>query len=176
MPNSFTTVSGVSFTCLSLFIRKRVIETVPPDFSPRLTYLNKCKKFKKNREDHIKIYYRYFLYTHINRFARYSYSFRIRCKLQSLSHSSRIERKHFNDKERILYGKRKKRSSLLRFALRNQSCPHSLCRNGRRAFGKKWLYHDLRRRKCGPHGYRCRCRLGSRRKSRRNHPRSIHCR
>lgn len=107
MPNSFTTVSGVSFMCLSLSILKRVIETVPPDFSPRLPYLSKCKKILKNKEDRIKIYYRYFLYTHINCFAKYSYSFRIRCKLQSLSHSSRIERKHFNDKERILYGKGK---------------------------------------------------------------------
>lgn len=50
MPNSFTTVSGVSFMCLSLSIRKRVIETVPPDFSPRLTYLNKYKKFLKKTE------------------------------------------------------------------------------------------------------------------------------
>lgn len=27
------------------FYPKRVIETVPPDFSPRLTYLNKYKNF-----------------------------------------------------------------------------------------------------------------------------------
>lgn len=64
MPNSFTTVSGVSFTCLSLFIRKRVIETVPPDFSPRLTYLNKCKKFKKTEKTTSKFIIDIFIYTY----------------------------------------------------------------------------------------------------------------
>lgn len=51
---------GRIIMCLSLSILKRVIETVPPDFSPRLPYLSKCKKILKNKEDRIKIYYRYF--------------------------------------------------------------------------------------------------------------------
>ncbi|MFR6111838.1 MAG: LOG family protein [Dialister invisus] len=55
-----------------------------------------------------------------------------------------------------------KRIRLLRFALRNQSCPQPLP-EWQESFGKNG-YHDLRRRKCGPHGYRCRCRPGSRRK------------